>query len=203
MTYTLTEKMNILKYARQYGPIAASRHFNVPSCSIIRWNRKYKVYETQKMRTFSVAEKTEILQFAETNGLTAAMHKYNIDMSTMRVWNETLKIYNQCGRKTNASYKTKYCRETDEYKINVLNFARQFGPSAAFKKFRISSATLSEWNKKFKIYKTRIKRVFTPNKKREIIQFADEHGPEAASRQFCVRCNQIQQWRDDINHKKY
>ena len=90
MAYTYAEKCAILEYARDNGTIAAARHFGVSSSTVIRWNRKYQIYETQTMRVFSVEQKIAILEYANAHGLTNAMNHYDIDTATLQKWNEKL-----------------------------------------------------------------------------------------------------------------
>ncbi len=192
--YSETLKIDILKYARDYGTIAAARYFGVQSSTIVRWNRKYKIYETQTMRIFSVEQKIEILNYANDHGLINAMNHYNVDTATLQKWNKKLKIYRSHGtRHSNTSNKLD-TRESTELKIRVLEYARDYGPSAAARTFNVAASTIRLWNNKFKIYQTRKHRTFSDEQKTEIIAYADTHGIANAARKFNLIGSQIQDW---------
>lgn len=194
MTYTFEEKMKILEYARDMGPIAAARHFGVTSSTIIRWNHKYQIYETQQMRTFSVQEKIDILRYANEHGLTNAMNHYDIDTATLQNWNKTLKIYNQHGPRHNDTSNKLSVRESPEYKIAVLEYARDNGPSAAARKYNIAPSTIRLWNNQYHIYRPRKHRTFSPEQKQEIINAAQSQGIAHAANKYGVAGFQIQDW---------
>ena len=201
MAYSHTEKITILNYAKEYGTIAAARQFGVSSCTVVRWNRRYKIYETQEMRSFSLTQKMEILGYAEQHGMTAAKQEYNVDFAVMRQWNKKLKIYNQCGRKQNVQYKNKYEHGSMAYKVAVLRYAKEHGPSAAIRFFDVSMSALQDWNRKLKIYPTRTKRKFSDEQKAEIVSYAEQYGSENAARKYTVSCFQINNWRNAIKQK--
>lgn len=198
MAYTYAEKISILEYARDNGVIAAARHFDMQSSNIIRWNKKYKIYQTQEMRTFTDDQKIEILQYAQKHGLTNAMRQYNVDIATMMVWNRTRKIYTKTGRKKNAEYKQMTPETTIEFKIMVLTYVKDHGASDASRKFNIPHSTLRLWNEQLHIYKPRTLRKFTDAQKAEIVQYADMYGVTRAEKEFNVRSNQIYDWAKQI-----
>lgn len=194
MKYSYAEKMAILEYARDNGTIAAARHFGVASSTVVRWNHKYEVYETQTMRVFSVEQKIEMLQYANEHGLTNAMNHYDIDTATLQKWNETLKVYkNNNTRHTNTSNKLPM-RVSDTFKIRVLEYARDNGAAAASRAYVIAPSTIQHWNSKFRIYITRTHRTFSRAQKNEIIAYATKHSIADAARCFNVAGYQIQDW---------
>lgn len=199
MRYSYAEKMAILEYARDNGMLKAARDFSVSSSTIVRWNRKYKIYETVEMRDFSIELRTEILQYAQKYGLTNAMRKYSIAIHTMQQWNKTLNIYKQTGRKKGVPQKQQTKRATEEYKRHVLEYAAQHGPTAACEHFDVPESTLRNWNKKLNVYQTRPLRQFTDEEKAQIITFAEMYGKAAAEREFHVTSWQILTW---IQHKR-
>ena len=201
-SYTYAEKMVILEYARDYGTIAAARHFGVQSSNIVRWNRKYKIYETQTMRTFSVAQKIEMLQYANEHGLTNAMNHYNVDTATLQNWNKKLQIYKQNGPRHNNTTNKLPVRISDAEKLTVLEYARDHGPSAASRVYGIATSTIRLWNNEFNVYKPRKHRTFSDKQKSEIIEYADEHGIAAAAHKFNLIGSQIQDWIDNQNQNK-
>ena len=201
MKYSYAEKMAILEYARDNGTIATARHFGVASSTIVRWNHRYEIYETQTMRVFSVEQKIEMLQYANEHGLTNAMNHYDIDTATLQKWNETLKIYkNNNTRHTNTTNKLPV-RVSDEFKIRVLVYARDNGATAASRTYDIAQSTIRHWNNKFRIYITRTHRTFSPAQKNEIIAYASMHSIADAARCFDVAGSQIQDWMNKQNQK--
>ncbi len=199
MAYTLTEKMNILNWARDHGTIDAARKFCVQASTVIRWNRQYKVYQIQKNRTFSINQKVEILEYANQFGMTQAKKKYDVDYYTMRHWNETLKIYVQQGRRKTPKTHEKQPRKTDEFKIMVLKCAKRYGTTFASKKYGVATSTVRMWNDQFHIYTPRKNRFFTQHHKQSIIEYAMQSGIAQAARKFNVSNSQIKTW---INKSK-
>lgn len=199
MKYSYAEKMAILEYARDNGTIAAARHFGVASSTIVRWNHKYQIYETQTMRVFSVEQKIAMLQYANEHGLTNAMNHYDIDTATLQKWNETLKVYKKNNPiHTNTTNKL-FVRVPGDFKIRVLEYARDNGPSAAARTYNIAASTIRLWNKEFNIYPTRTHRAFSSEQRAEIITYANEHSIASAAHEFNVAGFQIQDW---INKQK-
>lgn len=79
-------KIAVLKYAKLYGPCAASRDFNVPRTTLVAWNEVYNIYPVRARRKFTDAEKQEILEYAKNNSWSAATRKYKIAPSLVRIW---------------------------------------------------------------------------------------------------------------------
>ena len=202
MAYNKEDIMAILQYAKQYGPVHAAKKFNVASSTILRWNHKYKVYTMQTMREFSEHDKTTILKYAQKHGLSAAMRKYNIDMSTMRKWNEALNIYQATGRRPKATFKKRMVRPPEEFKLEVLRFAKQYGVSAAIRKYNLPDSTIRSWNDKYKIYQTRKIRTFSQGQKNLIIKYALGHSFAMAAKKFDVTSEQVKIWAQKADAEK-
>jgi transposase-like protein len=146
------------------------------------------------MRMFSVEQKIEMLQYANNHGLTNAMNHYNIDTATLQKWNETLKVYKKNDViHTNTTNKLPV-RISDEFKIRVLEYARDNGPSAAARTYNIAPSTIRLWNKEFNIYPTRTHRTFPPEQRAKIIAYANMYSIADAAREFKVAGFQIQDW---------
>lgn len=201
MAYTYAEKIAILEYARDNGTIAAAQHFGIASSTVVRWNRKYQIYETQIMRTFSVEQKIAILQYANTHGLTNAMNHYAIDVATLQKWNEKLHIYQKNSSRRVGTTNKLPNRETAEYKISVLEYARDFGPSAASREYGVAPSTIRLWNNEYHVYTPRKHRTFSPEQRAAIIAVASKDGIAHAARQFNVTSCQIQDWITKENQK--
>lgn len=197
MAYSYEEIISILKYARDNGTIAAAQHFGVASSTVVRWNNKYKIYETQVMRTFSVEQKIEMLQYANQHGLTNAMNHYSIDVATLQSWNKKLHVYKQHGQKRATTTNKLPERKSEEFKRLVLECARDNGPSKAARMYNVAASTIRLWNKELNVYPTRAHRTFTPEQRAEIIAYANEHGIATAAHKFNVVGFQIQNWIDD------
>lgn len=200
--YSEALKISILQYARDYGTIAAARHFGVQSSNIVRWNRKYKIYETQTMRTFSVAQKIEMLQYANEHGLTNAMNHYKVDTATLQKWNKKLQIYQPHIPRHNKTSNKLPVRVSDADKRAILEYARDHGPTVAARTFNIAMSTIRLWNDKLNVYKPRKHRTFTDEQKSKIIAYANTHGIAAAAREFQLIGSQIRDWIDDQNQNK-
>lgn len=201
MAYSYAEKIAILEYARDHGTIAAARHFGIPSSTVVRWNRKYKIYETQVMRAFSVEQKIEILRYANEHGLTNAMNHYCVDTATLQNWNKKLKIYQKHGSRHSDTINKLPLRISDAEKRAVLEYARDHGPAAAARVFNIAASTIRLWNNEFKVYKTRCHRTFSDEQKSEIIAIAEQFGIPHAAREFGVTGSQISDWITKQNQK--
>lgn len=199
MAYSLAEKISILEYARDNGTIAAANHFGVASSTVVRWNRKYQIYETQTMRNFSVPQKIQILQYANDYGLINAASHYDIDAATLQRWNRELGVYTQHLSRHNDTVNKLPVRVSESEKIMILEYARDFGPSAAARTYNIAASTIRLWNNALNIYQTRQHRTFSPEQKCEIIAWANDFGIASAARQFSIPGFQIQDW---INRQK-
>ncbi len=202
MAYTIYEKIEILSWAKDFGTIEAAKKFGIASSTVVRWNRKYKVYETQKMSILPTEKKIEILTFARDNGITNAMHKYDVSLSAMHKWNRTLKIYSNSGRFETQGTKKRYCRETLKLKLEVLLYAKEHGPVAASRKYDIAQSTIAHWNKKYKVYQTRQPRTFSDLQKKEILDWAMTNGFASAAHEFAVTSDQIKQWQYALDIQK-
>ena len=153
MKYTKEYKIAVLNWAKENGTTIAARHFKLQSSTIIRWNKKYYIYQIQPMRSFTEEQKAEILTHAENYGLTNAMRFYNVDTATIQDWNKTRGIYT--GKKDKAQDKKKREVVSEEKILEILNFAKTNGASAAIKKYNVPQSTLQNWNKKYNVYETR------------------------------------------------
>lgn len=83
-------KITVLQYAKEHGPIAASRHFDVAESTIAVWNKKYKVYQKRRLRTFSDAQKQEILNYADKNGIPAAAREFDLAGHQIAQWKKSI-----------------------------------------------------------------------------------------------------------------
>ncbi len=201
MKYSYALKISILEYARDHGTIAAARHFGITSSTVVRWNRKYKIYETQVMCTFSVEQKIEMLRYANEHGLTNAMNHYCVDTATLQNWNKKLKIYQKHGSRHSDTINKLSLRISDAEKRAILEYARDHGPTAAAREFNIAASTIRLWNNVFKVYKTRCHRTFSDEQKSEIIAMAEQFGIPHAAREFGVAGSQISDWIAKQNQK--
>lgn len=202
MAYSYAGKIAILEYARDHGTIAASKHFGVAPSTIVRWNRKYKIYETQVMRTFSVEQKIEALQYANIHGLTNAMNHYNIDTATLQNWNKKLKIYQKHGSRHSNTINKLPLRISDAEKRAILEYARDHGATAAARAFNIAASTIRLWNQELNVYAPRKHRKFTDEQKSEIIAVAEQFGIPHTAREFNLVGSQIQDWINNKNQRK-
>lgn len=157
--------MTILNWARANGVVSAARRFGVETSTILRWNRKYKIYSPRPQRTFSLEQKIEILNYAQKYSLTHAMQKYNLEIGTMQNWNKTLHIYTTSGRKEKTIYLKHNPCTSDAHKMRVLQYAKIYGPSAASREYGVPKSTIHLWNNRYNVYKTRAFHKFTDEKK--------------------------------------
>lgn len=192
MTYTEEYKIIVLNWAKEHGTIGAARHFDLQSSTIIRWNKKYRIYEIRPMRKFSEKQRIEILNFAEERGLTNAMRFYNVDVATIQEWNETRKIYT--GKKTEPQEKKKYIEKSESEILEILNFAKTRGPVAAARKYNVPDSTIRNWNAKYKVYETRKKRNYSDETKSRIVCFALQKTVAEAAKEFNLSNHQIRKW---------
>lgn len=201
MAYSYAEKIAILEFARNRGTIAAAEHFGVSSSTVVRWNKKYQIYETLIMRTFSIDQKIEMLQYANEHGLSNAMNHYDVDVATLQAWNKKLNVYKRCGTKRFSTTNKLSVRGSLATKMRVLEYARDHGPAAAARVFNIAASTIRFWNQELNVYPTRKYRVFSAELQSEIIAYANQHGIADAARHFKVRVFQIQDWITKQNQK--
>lgn len=201
MAYSYEEKIAILEFARDNGTIAAAEYFGVSSSTVVRWNKKYQIYETLIMRTFSIDQKIEMLQYANEHGLSNAMLHYNVDVATLQAWNKKLNVYKQRGPKRISTANKLDVRGSLADKIRVLEYARDNGPSAASRTYRIATSTIRFWNKELNVYPTRTHRTFPPEQRAKIIAYANQHSIADAAREFKVAGFQIQDWINKQNQK--
>lgn len=204
MAHTIEFKINALNHAKSIGSIPqAAKLFGVDSRTLYRWNNLYHICQIQQMREFTDEEKKKILEYANQHGLTSAMREHNIDIATILSWNRKFKIYINTGsRHTGATHTKTYTRNTTEYKLEVLNFAKQYGVSKAIRKYNIPSATIQYWNADLKVYPVRKARTFTPEQKENIIQYANNTSITEAAKKFHLYGHQIQRWIDDKTRSK-
>lgn len=199
MAYSFETIMAILEHAKENGPVAAATMYGVAASTVIRWNKKYNIYETQEMRFFSVAEKIKILEHAQEHGLMATKKEFDVAIATMNNWNKEFNIYVKGIKDRIKKPKTEHKRQSKEFIIEVLNYAKEHGASDAVDKYNVPHSTLNMWNKKYNVYKTRQARVFTDAQKQNIVEYAQTHSPAEAAKVFKVTSYQIKQWADNIN----
>lgn len=201
MAYSYAEKIAILEFARNRGTIAAAEHFGVASSTVVRWNKKYQIYDTLIMRTFSIDQKIEMLQYANEHGLSNAMNHYDVDVATLQAWNKKLNVYKRRGTKRFSTTNKLPVRGSLATKMRVLEYARDNGPSAASRTYNIAISTIRFWNQELNVYPTRKYRAFSAELQSEIIAYANQHGIADAARHFKVRVFQIQDWITKQNQK--
>ncbi len=194
--------MTVLNYAKDNGSTKAAKHFNMQHSTIRRWNEKYHVYEIQEMRKFSEQQKVEILKYANQHGLSSAMREFNVDIHTIRQWNQKLNIYQNTGRRKNTTHEKHLMRQSEDFKLEVLNFAKEHGVSKTMRKYNLPDSTIREWNKVYKIYTPRKARSFSEAEKKLIIKYAEKHSVPDAAREYSVTGDQIRQWAQKIYQKK-
>ena len=199
MKYTEEYKIAVLNWAKENGTTIAARHFKLQSSTIIRWNKKYNIYQMQPMRSFTEEQKVEILMYAETCGLTNAMRLYKVDTATIQDWNKTRAIYT--GKKDKAQNKKKRKIVSEDKILEILNFAKTNGASAAIQKYNVPQSTLQNWNKKYKVYETRQATKYSDETKQMITDFAQRYSIAEAARKFALPGHLIKKWLQATNGK--
>ena len=190
MAYTTEYKLEILAYAKQCGVSAAAQMYNVTSASIILWNKKYKVYEPTKRRTFTEDEKIAILEFARDNGVNRASVTYHVIPHVICNWNREYNIYppNQYGPGKRTRTFTK------RQKVRILTFARDNGFTQASYKFQVPISMLWKWNTKYHVFPTTKYNILSEDKKIEIVKFAHEHSVSQAALKFNTNATSVRNW---------
>ena len=76
--YSEAYKIATLNSAKLFGIVKASEDFKVPTKTISRWNKEYRIYTVQKMRFFTDEQKKETKFGVVRNGITTNMQADDI-----------------------------------------------------------------------------------------------------------------------------
>ena len=83
-----------------------------------------------------------------------------------------------------------------------LRFTKQYGVSAAIRKYNLPDSTIRSWNNKYKIYQTRKIRTFSQGQKNLIIKYALSHSFAMAAKKFDVTSEQVKIWAQKADAEK-
>lgn len=90
-------------------------------------------------------------------------------------------------------------RKTTDEKIQILEFAKQFGVILAAQKFGVGRRTISTWNQMYKIYPTLTPRAYTREQKIEMLMYAAKYGQIATAEKYNIESSLLSAWNDEYN----
>ena len=197
--YSENEKLKILNYAKKHGAKSAAEKFNTVHGNITAWNRKHNIYKLRVRATYSKEEKQVFLNEAAANGITITAKKYDILPCLLTEWNkaEKYKFWNPRKNVTKAYDK--------EFILEVLKYAKRYSPGAAARTYNISSSLVSNWNRKYKIYK-KIRNCwkkgydFSPDEKEAMLKIALEIGYRKAAENYDINGGTLVKYNFDIDN---
>lgn len=184
-SYTDNEKLEILRYARDHGVVAAAEHFNILRQLITKWNRQMQVYKP-KTPEYPTEKRIEVLRYAAQKGPTAAAKKFNVSIGIIELWNREHKIYSPSIRKF-----------TTENKIEILNYVKKYGLMEAADKYDVHASTIVSWNNKLHIYT--LAEPYSEDKKIEILTYARDNGVTAAEQKYDLPQATMLRWNKIYN----
>ncbi|MBQ5700143.1 MAG: hypothetical protein IIV74_02525, partial [Alphaproteobacteria bacterium] len=146
-TFSLEQKIEILKYVQKYSLTHAMQTYNVEISIMQRWNKTLHIYTTsgRKEKTMyskhssrtSDAHKMRVLQYAKIHGPSAASREYGVPKSTIQLWNNRYHVYEIRA----------FRKFTDKKKQEIIDFARTSTLSVAARKYQVSIYQIQEWTK--------------------------------------------------------
>ena len=83
-------------------------------------------------------------------------------------------------------------------KLEILNYAKEYGLEATVQTYHVSKATVILWNKKYNIYPVREKRIFSRDEKIAILKQAQKIGLNAAAHKFDIASQSLYQWNKSL-----
>lgn len=83
---------------------------------------------------------------------------------------------------------------TDEQKIAILNYAKDWGTIAATERFNVASSTIVRWNHKLHVYEAQEMRSFSDQEKQEMLTYAEQNGLSNAAHHYNVALYLLQKW---------
>lgn len=90
-------------------------------------------------------------------------------------------------------------RYTTEYKLTVLDYAKQMGPIKAAKYYLLPPKTIERWNDLYHIYEKLEMRKFSDEQRIEILNYANEYGMTSASREYGIDAATLRSWNRKYN----
>ena len=84
--FSKKEKLEILRFVRDYGISKAVRKYNVASSTIQFWNATYKVYQKRRHRTFTSRQKQDVIKYATGTSVIDAAKKFNLPHHQIQRW---------------------------------------------------------------------------------------------------------------------
>lgn len=190
MAYSTDFKIEVLNYAKKYGPAAAADKYNITKQSVIVWNRKYKIYTPRNLRTFTTAQKIHILEHAVKYGICYTALKYRVAQPTLMMWNQEYNIYT--GKQCTVRQKRR--KFSIEKKCEILTYAKQYGWTTASYKYNLTVPTLYLWNMKLNIVQMQKKPKYTDAEKQEIVQYAQQYSVGKAVFKFGASEASVRNW---------
>lgn len=88
-------------------------------------------------------------------------------------------------------------RYSDEYKKEVLWYAKENGVKNAARHYGLQHATITNWNKKFHVYVAQTPQ-YPMERRMEVLKYAAIHGKRAAARHFNVSVGSIDLWNKEL-----
>lgn len=143
-------------------------------------------------------QKIQILMYAKENGVMNAARYFGIPCPTLCTWNAQFKIYEN----SQANYnRTKKVAEqySEEEKIQILNFAKDYGLGLAQKKYNVGRYIMARWNEVYNVYVAQKHVRYTEKQKIEILEHAAIFGRSNAVKTYNVTYALLGLWNTKYN----
>lgn len=192
--YSTRQKRKVLQEACEFGRKLVAKKYDISLATLYLWNKKLKVYDSTPRKTYSDAEKIEICKYARKHGMNAAFRKYGVTTSYIKSWIAEFNIPKRPGRKPKRTTRRDK-NYTEAEIIERLEYARDYGITAAKRHYCLGGESLQKWNEVYKIYVTqKPSRRFTREEKIRIVTDAKEIGILAAAEKHSVNPDRISVW---------
>lgn len=83
---TADTKLEILKFAKKYGTVAACEKYDVSPQNLANWRYRLGFKNKRSKRNFSPEHKSEILAYAAKHSVARAAQYFDINSTLIRIW---------------------------------------------------------------------------------------------------------------------
>ncbi len=177
-------KINAVALARKKGISEATKQLNKPEATIRRWA------DERGVETSNYTKKDKIIKPVINLGTPNPSGQLNI--SRIAVYEGV----EEPGVKIGNVY-------TEEFKIEVVEYAKEVGVPEAAKEFNTSTQTIRNWadERGVKIKKIREIKTYTEEFKAMVVERATEVGVPKAAKEFKTSTNNIPRWAKELGVK--
>ncbi len=187
-TYTEEFKTKAIERAKEVGVSKAAKEFDVPIINVRKWANKLGIQIKRINKTYTEEFKTKIVEYAKQVGAPEAAKEFDVSPDNIRRWaNERgVEIKKIRERKT----------YTEEFKIRVIERAKEVGAPEASKEFDVPIDNIYNWANKLgvEIKKILERKVYTEEFKTKAVEQAKEVGVLETAEELNVPKSTLYRW---------